>query len=130
MDELYISNNELENLLTRDQIPDKIAQKMSVGISSIADLIEIIEGSRKSRNDKTAQLCNSCKQHSSNGDIYLAELDGSLLLKNLFDDEIWDKFANTKSNPLMIARYISLKKADETIWWSDAIYEQMKSIYE
>jgi hypothetical protein len=130
MNEIYITKDILEAILLKNKVPNDISNGVSIGVTSISDLTEIIEFNRKQQNDITTEACKSCDSHLMLGNINIAELDKDLLAKNLFDEEIWGRFSNSKSNPIQIVRFISLKKPDDTIWWSEDIYEQMKLLYE
>jgi hypothetical protein len=130
MEEIYISKSDLELLLLKNTIPSEIRDKVGIGVTSISDLIELIEYRRKKENDLTNRVSDLCKEYIEKGILNVAEVDQHVLKMNLFDEEVWEKFASVKADPLIILRYVSLKKFDETVWWSEAIFEQMKSIYE
>jgi hypothetical protein len=129
MNTKYLSKNPLEKYLNKEdqEIDDK-----TIFITSISDLIEVIETNNKRPSSELncADICRNLEPYTNSGKIHIAELDQEKLYNNLFEDEIWQKFSNAKENPLQIVRYLSLRKFDESVWWTESIFDEMKSQYE
>lgn len=98
-------------------------------ITSISDLITIIEKNSKSGALTCNSICNIFDKHADSGKIYLAEVDQDSIINALFQDQSWASFTNKKMDPIHIVRHLSLIKYSDAIWWDDNIYTEMKSLF-
>lgn len=99
-------------------------------ITSISDMIQVVDEYSKENQSTGKVICSKFKEKSDLGIVYLAEFDQSSLSNSLHDESLWEVVKTVSNDPIHIIRHLSLKKYDESIWWSEEIYSEMKDHYE
>ena len=126
----YFGKHEMRRCLEGKDLADDLRTNLSIGISSIADLIEICDHYK--RNNKSGfveQLTELKESHLKNGVVYISELDQQMLLSTLFDNEneeitLWPDGSNRATSPIHSVRCLTLRVSD-SVFWGAEVYQDM-----
>ena len=126
MDTRYFTLTEIERYSKRSKLKNDIDSFQTIGIISIADIIQHIE------NCKTNLLSpNSIREQfkklldlEDTGKIYISELESDKLVDILFNRFIWVEHTNKADDPLRLVRILTLYPDVRYSFWTDTVYQE------
>jgi hypothetical protein len=139
----FLSPDELLDYFNKRKLKTDLVTGETIGICSIADFLHICETCKKgdlyvSHSD----LENSCKAFEEDpdgpltkGQIYIVNLEVNNLSSALFMRnnglvvDLWRQAANSNISPRRSIRYLTIKYTDESIWWSEDVYQEMEQYH-
>jgi hypothetical protein len=138
-----MSPSDLILFFEKGQISQDCLDEKEILISSIADLLHICEDCKKGNlnkdlrwyEERLRELVDDPQSLLNRGYIHIADLDHDTLNKALFEREqnivveFWSEAANPQITPRRSVRYLTIKKADDSVWWSEDVYLQMEQYH-
>ncbi len=113
----------------------------TIAICSIADLLDVCEAYKKGNLDIFLVEELGSKLDAFNegpvkeGVVSIVDLDQNNLSAALFERDsgvvidLWRQAANRDVSPKRSIRYLTLRVTDDSIWWSENVYQEMEEYH-
>ena len=131
----YFNKQDLETYFESRKLQADITDKTFIGISSIAEIIELCDQyKRKGNHEFLSDLDEFSKNPMADGMVYVSELDQYTLSSNLFENEdiktdLWVDGTDRNTNPIHSVRCLTLRPNDYVFWGND-VYSEMREYFD
>jgi len=133
----YFAKQELETYFKAHKLPADLFDQSTMGISSIADLVEICNQYKYDNNSKFLDDLKIFEDGPCfDGSLFVSELDQHKLSSSLFENEsdddkfcLWLNGTDRNTPPLHSVRCLTLRVTDYVFWDLD-VFQEMLSNFE